>query len=389
LARGFCALGAQKPNWWGKESFAQGFREEGIMSRIRIGVIGCGLIAQVMHLPHLKELHDLFEVAALSDVSPGTLKYVGDYYGVSRRYGDYRDLLKEPMDAVAIFSADSHGPVIVDALAAGKHIFAEKPMCFTLREADEILTAHKSAGTVCMVTYMKRYDPAVRYAQPLIHNLKDLQTIHITILHPSEANQIGHHNVRRIPDVPADLQARLRAEQDALIREVIGEFTPLERRVFANNLLSTLVHDINLLRGLSGDPESVLFTDVWAGGDGLVTCLRYASGVRAIISLQYLWDLADYEETVAYYAKGDRIRLVFPSPFFRNMPTSVFVEGTENGRPFEKQVVASLHEAFKEELLHFAECVHTGRTPITTPEEARGDVALLHQIFRAIQRPLK
>jgi len=358
------------------------------MSRMRVGVIGCGGIAQIMHLPHLKELQELFEVVALCDVSPGTLKYVGDYYGVSRRFSDYRDLLKEPLDVAVILSADSHGQVIVDALKAGKHVFTEKPMCFTLREADEILAAHKQGGTVCMVTYMKRYDPGFRYAQPLIQKLKDLQTIHITILHPSEVHQIGHHDLRRFPDVPETAKAKLRAEQDALIREVIGDFTPLERRVFAENLLSTLVHDINALRGLSGDPAEVLFTDVWAGGDSMVTCLRYASGVRAIISLQYLWDLARYEETVAYYGKADRVRLVFPSPFFRNMPTPVIVEGMEDGKPFEKQVIASMKEAFKEELLHFAECVQERKTPITTPEEAKGDVALLHKIFHAIRRPL-
>jgi hypothetical protein len=67
----------------------------------------------------------------------------------------------------------------------------------------------------------------------------------------------------------------------------------------------------------------------------------------------------------------------------------VFVEGMEDGKPFEKQVIASMKEAFKEELLHFAECVQKRKTPITTPEGAKGDVALLHKIFKAIKRPLK
>src|SRR5512144_1896526 len=109
------------------------------MARIRIGVVGCGLIGQMMHLPHLKELHEVYELVALCDVSPGTLKYVADYYGVSKRHTDHH------------------------ALMAGKHVFTEKPMCFNLREADEILAAHKRAGTVCMVAYMKRYDPGFRY----------------------------------------------------------------------------------------------------------------------------------------------------------------------------------------------------------------------------------
>ena len=92
---------------------------------------------------------------------------------------------------------------------------------------------------------------------------------------------------------------------------------------------------------------------------------------------------------MAYYAKADRVRLVFPSPFFRNMPTPVIVEGMEEGKPFEKEVIASMKEAFKEEMLHFAECVQQGKTPLTTPEEAKGDVALLHKIFQAIKRPLQ
>jgi predicted dehydrogenase len=235
---------------------------------------------------------------------------------------------------------------------------------------------------------MKRYDPGFRYAAPLIRAMDDLQAIQVTILHPSEANQVGHHDFRRFGDVPAATAETLRAGQDRLVREVIGDFTPLERRVLAGNLLSTLVHDVNLLRALSGDPEEVLLTDVWAGGDGMVTVLRYPSGVRAVVSLQYLADLAHYEETVAYYGRRQRIRLVFPSPFFRNMPTPVVVEGMEDGKPFEKTVTASMREAFREELVHFADCVEGRARPETTPEEARGDVLLLHRIFRALRRPL-
>ena len=209
------------------------------MPRIKIGVVGCGLIAQMMHLPHLRELADSYRSRrALCDVSPATLKYVGDHHGIRRRHADYRDLLKEDIEAVAVLSADSHGQVIVDALRAGKHVFTEKPMCYTLREADAIIDTQTRAGTVCLVAYMKRYDPAVRYAAPLIQRLPDLQAIQITVLHPSEANQIGHHDLRRFADVPDEAAARLRGEQDRLIREAIGDFTSLERRVFAGNLLS-------------------------------------------------------------------------------------------------------------------------------------------------------
>src|SRR5262245_4024712 len=128
-------------------------REEQRMPRIRIGVVGCGLISQMMHLPHLRELADSYDVAALCDVSPAALRYVADRYDIRRVHSDYRDLLKENIDAVAVFSADSHGQVIIDALRAGKHVVTEKPMCYTRREADEILAAHEGAGTVCLIAY--------------------------------------------------------------------------------------------------------------------------------------------------------------------------------------------------------------------------------------------
>jgi len=84
------------------------------MARIKIGVVGCGLIAQMMHLPHLRELADAYEVIALCDVSPATLTHVADHYDIGRRSTDYRDLLTDEVEAIAVLSADSHGQVIIE-----------------------------------------------------------------------------------------------------------------------------------------------------------------------------------------------------------------------------------------------------------------------------------
>ncbi len=354
------------------------------MARIRIGVVGCGLIAQMMHLPHLAELDDLFEIGAVCDLSPGTLKHVGERYGVARRHLDWRDLLREPLDAVLIATAGSHAPIALGALAAGKHVLTEKPMCYALREAEALVDAVARAGLTFMVAYMKRYDPGYRYAQTALPGvLRDLRYAQVTVLHPTERAQAAHHDVRRVRDVPADVIARLVAEEDALIREAIGEFTPRERSAFAEALLSTLVHDVNAVRGLLGDPAEVVATEFWARGESMVSLLRYPQGIRVLISLQYLWDLADYREEIGLYAPDARLRLCFPSPFFRNEPTPVLVSGMDGEAAWEKRVVASHREAFKEELLHFAECVGHGRRPLTSVEDGRADVVWLHRMWQA------
>jgi predicted dehydrogenase len=354
------------------------------MARIRIGVVGCGLIAQMMHLPHLSELDDVYDIVAVCDVSPGALAFVGDRYGVARRHADWRSLLKEPLDAVLIATAGSHAPIALAALQAGKHVLTEKPMCYTLREADELVDAVGRSGLTFMVAYMKRYDPGYRYAQGELSELRDqLRYVQVTVFHPSEQAQIAHHDIRRFRDVPADVLGRLRAEEDALLREAIGEFTPRERTAFAEALLSTLVHDVNALRGLVGDPAEVVTTEFWAEAESMVTVLRYQQGFRVLLSLQYLWDLADYREEIGLYAPAGRLRLCFPSPFFRNEPTPVLVSGVDGEAAWEKRVIASHGEAFKEELRHFAECVQQGRRPLTSVEDGRADVRWLHRIWAA------
>ena len=75
------------------------------MKRVKVGLIGCGSIAQVMHLPYLRELNDRFEIAALCDLSEGLLRVLGQDYGVHHTYTDYRAMLEHAaLDAVMVLS---------------------------------------------------------------------------------------------------------------------------------------------------------------------------------------------------------------------------------------------------------------------------------------------
>jgi predicted dehydrogenase len=80
-------------------------------NRLRVGIVGCGLVAQVMHLHYLRELSDRFEIAAICDLSPPVLDQVGHDYGVDRRFTDWRRLVAEPLDAVFVLVSGSHTPI--------------------------------------------------------------------------------------------------------------------------------------------------------------------------------------------------------------------------------------------------------------------------------------
>ena len=70
------------------------------MERVKIGVIGCGAIAQVHHMPNLAELHEQFEVTVVCDISAATAEYVAQKYHVPKYVTDYRELLDSDVDAV-------------------------------------------------------------------------------------------------------------------------------------------------------------------------------------------------------------------------------------------------------------------------------------------------
>src|SRR5262245_43023077 len=130
------------------------------MQRIRVGVVGCGLIAQVMHLNYLRELSGLYDVVALCDISEQVREACARDYGVKKTFASWEELIAEPIDAVLVLTPGSHAPIAIAAAEAGRHVLVEKPMCFSVAEGRTMIEAAERAGVTLMVAYNKRYDPA-------------------------------------------------------------------------------------------------------------------------------------------------------------------------------------------------------------------------------------
>ena len=360
--------------------------------KLRVGVIGCGTVAQIMHLPYLRSLPDLYEIAAICDLSPSMLRHIGEQYGVpeNRRFTDYRELAAADLDAVAVLSPGSHAPQCIAAAKAGKHILVEKPLCFTLREADQIIEAVKQANVKLMVAYMKRYDPGYRYAQQRVKEMSGIRYVQINTLHPSEDQYWNISGVTRFSDVPQSVLQPLNDEQERLITEAVGDISESLRFNYFDSILGSMVHDINALRGLIGEPERVLYTDIWPVGEKLpsiTTVLSYPNDLRVVYTWTYLADLRDYFEEIALMAPANRLRIQFPSPFLKHFPAPIVFQEMENGAMVSKRVEASFDEAFREELRAFHDCVVNNHQPITDAADGRQDVAILQQVVAALNPP--
>ena len=114
---------------------------------LRVGIIGTGAIAQMMHLPTLAERPDLFTIAGLADIDRATLDAVAARYHIGFATTDYRELVaRDEVDAVLVLASGTHRPFVTATLAAGKHVFVEKPLGFSLAETAELARAARVRG---------------------------------------------------------------------------------------------------------------------------------------------------------------------------------------------------------------------------------------------------
>lgn len=141
------------------------------MSKVKIGVIGVGGIAQGVHLPGIIACKDL-ELTAICDINEETLNKVGDRYGIdpSRRFTNYHDLLACPLvEAVDIATPnDRHFQLAMDAASAGKPYSLEKPVTMTAQEADILASHTKAMGVPNMICFSYRFKTAARCARDYV-----------------------------------------------------------------------------------------------------------------------------------------------------------------------------------------------------------------------------
>lgn len=130
------------------------------MSRIKVGIIGCGGIANSKHLPALSHHADIVELVAFCDLIEERAQKAAAKYGApdAKVYTDYRELLKdESIVAVHVLTPNvSHCELTVAALDAGKHVLCEKPMAATPEDAKKMLEARDRSGKLLTIGYQGR-----------------------------------------------------------------------------------------------------------------------------------------------------------------------------------------------------------------------------------------
>jgi myo-inositol 2-dehydrogenase/D-chiro-inositol 1-dehydrogenase len=353
---------------------------------LRVGVLGLGAVARAVYLPLLAHRADLFEIAAVCDLSPALLDVHGDRHNVPRRrrHTDLGEMLDAGgLDAVIVLSSGSHAGAAQDIGGAGLPMLVEKPLAYTLAEVDGL-----KRPDLVQLGYMKLFDPAVRRAANLLADRPAPRSVEVTVLHPSMDAQLSH-----LPPAPpsppiAAAAARRAAEELAAqrVQAVGAAAAPVLGPVYTDVILGSIVHNLYVLRALAGDPVRIGWAHTWAdGGDpGSVECSGTLSGGgRVSIRWHYLDGYPSYREEVRVHDEQGSVELTFPSPYLLHAPTELRVSDAVGGDA-RVSSYASTREAFAEQLVAFHDRAVTGEPAEVTVEQGRRDIVTSQRIAGAL-----
>lgn len=365
------------------------------MTKLKIGVVGAGLIGQVEHIPNLLRLSTQFQIVGIADASP-KMRAELDGRGF-KVFSTYGQLLDAGLDAVLIAAPDPyHAEITLASLAKGLHVFCEKPLCFSVEEAREIRAMRDRSGKVVQVGYMKRFDPSYELLLGMLPQKGDgLRLISVEVQDPDFWPFNQHQgNFLKVDDVPGELVNEARSNREKQVLRATGRnLTGAQMWGFTNSYCSSLIHNINAVHGMLDvmglETGEVVGAAFFAGGDGGHGSVRLKQR-DALWQMTHLFvpKVADYRERISLYFDDAVFDLTFPSPYLNHFPTHLAVARSEGNKWHKTEYRASFEEAFVRELVGFWESAVNGAAVRNTVEAATRDLELAASLTRSMPQDI-
>jgi predicted dehydrogenase len=356
------------------------------LRKLRVGVIGLGEVAQIVHLPILQALSDRYEIAALCDVSRELLTAMGERYGVERRYTDAGELCEQPdLDAVWVLNPDEyHAECTVAAASNGKHVLLEKPMCLSLREAEEIITARDAAGVQVMIGYMRRYAPAFVRAVEEVRALPRINYARVRDIIGQNRLMIEQSSVVHRPDdIPEEVSRDRQARAVRLVREAIGD-APAELVRVYRLLCGLSSHDLSAMRELLGGPPRRVVSAATSGNGRFLSAIFEYDGY--LVTFETGVDgQRRFDAHLEVYGETRSIRVQYDTPYIRHLPTTLQISETVGDAYSQTEVRPTFKDPYTHEIERFYEVATQGVAPKTTPEDSMEDLELFRRIVDVLR----
>ncbi len=312
------------------------------MKQLSVGVVGTGRIGR-MHAAHLAFRVRWARLAAVTDLNRSAAEACAEACGGCIVVDSYHEMLqRSDVNAIAICTSSStHTQIIIDAAAAGKHIFCEKPIDLSLCSIDRALQAVEDSGVCFQVGFNRRFDASFRRVREAI-----------------DRGEIGEphtaHIISRDPE-PASL---------GYIRSSGGLFMDLTIHDFdmANFLLGPDVQTVYAVGAVRISEDYGTVGDV----DTATVVLQYGDGTIATIENSRKTSYG-YDQRLEVFGSLGAVRAGNARPH-----TAVLTrrEGICRGVPYHF-FIERYREAYVEELRQFVQVVLEGRASPATGTDAR------------------
>lgn len=356
------------------------------MTRIKVGLVGLGEVAQVIHLPILQAHAEQFEIAAICDISQELLHTLGARYNVpsEHRYLDYTKIAEQKdLDAILVLNSDEyHTDSALAALQHGKHVLIEKPMCLTRQEADTIIKARNEAGVQVMVGYMRRYAPAFIEAAKQVKELEKINYARVRDIIGQNSQFVDQSSVVIRPnDIPKEAILDRAERAKRLVGEALGDVPEQLQRTY-RLLCGLSSHDLSAMRELLGMPKGVIAAH--QSGSFLTALFEYEN---YMVSFETGIDHnRRFDAHIQVYGETKELRLQYNTPYIRQLPTQLFISETQDEEFEERVIRPTFADAYTIELLHFHGVVLHNMEPKTTAEDFLHDLDLFEMIIKALPK---
>ncbi|MFC5699680.1 Gfo/Idh/MocA family protein [Cohnella faecalis] len=346
------------------------------MASLRIGVIGTGSISE-LHL-NAYSANPSASLVAVCDINGQRASDVAAKYGAGKIYTDYREMLADPnIDAVSVCTwNNTHAPISIAALDAGKHVLVEKPLCRTVEEALAIEQAVRRSSKLLQVGFVRRYDPNVAMLRRFID---DGEFGKLYFAKASTIRRLGNPG---------------------------GWFSDTERSG-GGPLIDIGVHIIDLCWYLMGRPKATTVsanTYRQLGNRAHIENLSFYKAADYDASKNTVEDLANaiirfengaslmVDVSFTLHAKKDEsvVRLYGDKGGFEIDPEIAIVTEKHNTilniEPQTDYSRLNIQAAFQNEIDHFVRCALTGETPISPVEDGVAIMRILRSIYESAEK---
>ena len=360
----------------------------GVMpQRLRVGIVGLGVVAQVTHIPVLSSLPDRFAITAICDVSQRLVDAIGDrlHLPPGARHTDADDLVsRSDVDVVFILTSDEyHAEQAIAALGHGKHVLIEKPMALTVRDAEAIVRARDASGRQVIVGYMRRFADAFALMRDRLPELGPIGYVRVRdIIGPNAFFIDQVQDILAFDDLTDAQKQDRRDRAGEQVTEAIGDATP-EQIACYRMLCGLGSHDLSAMRELIGTPDRVVAADTWRGGR--FTVATFARDDYRVTFEMGVDRQGRFDAHIAVYGETGTMTVSYDTPYIRHLPTTLTIERTDGEAYHVETIRPTFTDPYTRELVHVHDVLHGRATAKTTPEDSIEDLRLFRQIIDRIR----